>query len=91
MRIIDADNLLEQTVELEAEALEQVAKYYTSGDIEEWRSWSAALAERTAFKHDIMDAPTVDAEPIRHGRWSRSYCPNCGAKMDEDCKGDEKQ
>ena len=53
-------------------------------------------------------APTVDAEPVRHGRWKldvspytnrwlykctacnsfaeyeTDYCPNCGAKMDEE-------
>lgn len=61
------------------------------------------------------DAPTIDAEPVRHGRWIEAhdndgldyecsnqkckcrisyngakvsgdfnYCPNCGAKMDEE-------
>lgn len=64
MRLIDADELLKKTAELEAEALEQVVKYYTSEDLEEWRSWSATLAERTAFKHDIMDTPTVDAVEV---------------------------
>ena len=68
--------------------------------------------------HDIDEAPTVDAEPVRHGRWKTmpyrtvehgnvvisgeaemctncrcakkeyhkqmNYCPNCGAKMDEE-------
>lgn len=57
--------------------------------------------------YQINDASTVDAEPVRHGRWRYdkplglewcsecgfgkrngdkrwySYCPNCGAKMDE--------
>ena len=62
----------------------------------------------------IQDAPTVEAEPIKHGRWKGmnknkynddeatcsicgvtfasgysnpywwDYCPNCGAKMDEE-------
>ena len=63
------------------------------------------------------DIPTVDAEPIRHGRWiserrqrvfkcsvcgnyldfdgvnggrgSANYCPNCGAKMDEEVNENE--
>ena len=58
---------------------------------------------------DILEAPTVDAEPVRHGQWlsreegvvypfwerytcsacgkhadNTEYCPNCGARMDED-------
>lgn len=70
------------------------------------------------FKHDIDDAPTVDAVPVRHGKWiygedrngadgyycsechkhvrwhykeehinfiyNYSFCPHCGARMDED-------
>lgn len=30
-----------------------------------------------AFR-DENDFPTIEAEPVRRGRW----CPNCGAKMD---------
>ena len=44
----------------------------------------------------INESPTIDAEPVRHGRWVEgiacsecrqvdlskpNYCPNCGAKM----------
>jgi hypothetical protein len=57
----------------------------------------------------IFEFPTVDAEPVRHGKWigyagtignecsvcgkwidvlqgtaEMNYCPNCGARMDED-------
>lgn len=63
----------------------------------------------------VSNAPTIDAEPVRHGKWirqtdtrfgemlndilicsecniafstlsmiRRSYCPNCGARMDEE-------
>ena len=61
--------------------------------------------------HQIIDdAPTIDAEPVRHGKWidetfepwglvhhpfkcnlcgehaefASPYCPNCGARMDEE-------
>lgn len=69
MRLIDAEELLNRTAELEAVALEQVAKYEPSENPREWHRWTGILQERTAFKYDLMDAPTVDAEPIRHGRW----------------------
>ena len=37
-------------------------------------------------KHAIEDAPTIDAEPVKHGEWVMVYdgvfdCPDCGAKM----------
>lgn len=58
------------------------------------RGWDEAI---NAAIETIDDAPTVDAEPVRHGMWWRGafcsqcggrgeqefrYCPNCGAKMD---------
>lgn len=52
---------------------------------------------------DIINAPTIDAKPVRHGHWEwnghcydyecscchrgqdnkSDYCPDCGARMDE--------
>lgn len=62
-RLIDADALYERACELEAQALEYVGKIANDETkIEEWRIWSAILAERTAFKHDIFDAPEVKPE-----------------------------
>ena len=86
MRLIDADALME--------------KYHKTTV---WDSWV-----------EINNAPTVDAEPVKHGKWVDkcvrdwrcsecnceiqkirhvdgycyndlpNYCPNCGAKMDEE-------
>ena len=27
---------------------------------------------------DIINAPTIDAEPVKRGRWENGTCPNCG-------------
>lgn len=86
MRLVDVEPLFERAVELEAVALEQVRKYEPSEKPIEWNRWSGILGERTAFKYDLMDAPTIDAEPIRHGRWELSpfdgywTCNKCGNK-----------
>lgn len=65
MRLIDADALYERATTLEAQALNYVGKLIERDGDEpsvEWKIWSAILAERTAFKHDLMDAPTVDID-----------------------------
>ena len=38
------------------------------------------MNERTAFKHMIADAPTVDAMPVRHAKWI--YGEDCVAMCD---------
>ena len=72
MRLTDADALYERATALEAQAFDYVGKLIERDGDEpsvEWRVWSAILAERTAFKHDLMDAPTIDrpqGEWIKH-------------------------
>ena len=64
-RLIDADALYERACRLEAQALDYVGKLIKrDGDkfSVEWKIWSAVLTERTAFKHDVFDAPTVEPE-----------------------------
>ena len=64
MSLINRETLYEKACDLEAQALAHVGKIVNDETkIEEWRIWSAILAERTAFKHDIFDAPEVKTEP----------------------------
>lgn len=64
MRLVDADNLYEKACDLEAQALSYVGKIGNDeSKLEEWKIWSAILAERTAFKHDVYDAPTIEPGP----------------------------
>lgn len=77
MRLIDAEPLYNQTAEWEAQALAEIEKL-NSVPLEEmdyfqkkeWYKWSAVLNERSAFKHDVADAPTVDAVQVVR-------CRNC--------------
>ena len=72
MRLIDADELYERTAEWEAQAEAYIENLnrtpldeMTEDEKSEWRRWTAIMGERTAFKHDVADAPTIEAEP----RW----------------------
>lgn len=76
MRLIDADALYEQTAEWEARALAIVKKLNSKplgemdvNEITEWRKWSCILNERSAFKHDVADFPTVDVVERKRGKW----------------------
>lgn len=88
MRLVDADALYEKTAEWEAQALHMVEMTMRDEDNAEWRRWSAVLTERSAFKHDVADAPTIDAVPVVHGEWIVSqtdYGWNC-AEFPTHCK-----
>lgn len=57
--LIDKEKLYNTTANLEAQALAQAEKLIHSEDISEWKRWSATLNERTAFKHDLIDAQII--------------------------------
>jgi hypothetical protein len=44
------------------------------------------------IKFDIEEAPTIEAEPVRHGRWVKRLgvdtCPECGGVRPFDVQGD---
>ena len=63
-RLIDGNVLYEKTAEWEAQALHMVEKTMNDEDATEWKRWSTILTERSAFKFDVADAPTVDAVPV---------------------------
>ena len=58
----------------------------TEDEKSKWKRWTAILGERTAFKHDVADAPTITAEPVKHGRWIWKdhylVCSECGEEND---------
>lgn len=63
--LISRAALYERAVTLEAQALDYVGKLIERDGDEpstEWRIWSAILNERTAFKHDVYNAPSAQPE-----------------------------
>ena len=51
--------IYEKFEELDAQAFEHTCNLGEKERNEEWRKWSAILVERTSFRHDVYDAPTV--------------------------------
>lgn len=111
MRLIDADALKDHF----CEACSTKKRYKRT--VAECRTYSNALYGYSCFKMRLIDtAPTIDAEPVQHGRWIVAivnntphfkcsecnkyieaewtanfdyvFCPNCGAKMDEEVQDD---
>lgn len=109
-RLIDGNALYEKTAEWEASALAYIEKLNRTpleemdeDEKAEWHRWTAILGERSAFKHDVADAPTIDAvevvrckdcrfhEQEEHGM---VYCPNIVGSWVEDewyCAGGERR
>lgn len=87
MKLIDGEQLYEKTAEWEAQALHMVEVTMNEEDLDEWRRWSAILKERTAFKHDVADAPVIEerktGEAIVKSTGYRGYwaCDQCGAEI----------
>lgn len=103
MGLIDKNVLYERATTLEAQALDYVGKLIERDGDEpsvEWRIWSAILTERSAFKFDLMDAPTIDAVEVvrckecKHRDKEHSYmCTYLGDIVFDDgegfcCKGE---
>lgn len=91
MKLIDAEALYKEIVQAEDLAMDRVVN--TNKMIDDrvnplFIRYSAQLDERTIFKYMITDAPTIEAEPVRHGKWIirdnpgtgwyRVTCSECG-------------
>lgn len=83
--MIDADKIYKKIIQAEDLAMDRVAN--TNATIgyrinPMYIRYCAQLDERTAFKFMIIDAPTVDAMPVKHGKWTvtSTYikCSECG-------------
>ena len=95
MRLIDADVLLEKFADLEATALDMCRRHMYDDDLTMWRRWSVILVERTAYKYDAFNAPTIDAVPAKHGKWINRWsgcgsvwleqsCSECGLTFEDE-------
>ena len=77
-RLIDADALLRNN------GLDNAVKYGNNDVEQRDKSYSTMMLYEIAYM--IEDAPTIEAEPVRHGRWENSptgstdykYCSECG-------------
>ena len=70
MRLIDADALMEH-----------LSNRYINEIFSDWRELPLDTREKfgllgSTFKQAILNAPTIDAEPVRHGRWIDEIEPN---------------
>ena len=61
--LISKKDLYDKVVKLERKAFEQMKTLAKLGDAEEYNKMNAVLTERTAFKFDIVDAPTIIEMP----------------------------
>ena len=72
MRLIDADELYKEIIQNEDLARDRVISTEEMiGDRVNpmFTRYCAQLDEQSAFKYMIMDAPTIEAEPVRHGHY----------------------
>lgn len=92
MRLIDANALYRLISEWESVVREEVIN--TKADIPTFVANNMRLNEITRIKHLVADAPTVDAQPVRHDKWIMTAdgkvctCSVCGDEFDNTCNYD---
>ena len=76
MLLIDANELLKEKVEI----------YIPPEDPEE--TWCFGENIEVIYVEDVKNAPAIEAEPVKHGRWKECgykwRCSSCGVLMDID-------
>lgn len=89
--LISREYLINKIAKLENEARKMVIE--TPRNKLEFLTYMGQLNERSALKHEIMGAPTVEAKEVVHGEWimrgGRKYCTNCGKKALEERDRDD--
>ena len=74
MRLIDADALHDDLVD----SYMTLHKFYeTAQDEQMIKNVTAQLVAFAEFAMRVKDAPTIDAEPVRHGYWSEHPDESC--------------
>lgn len=69
------------------------------------KDFTQSIADLTSLHEVLADTPSADVVEVKHGYWKgigrcsiceafslssgTDYCPNCGAKMDEERKDEE--
>ena len=85
MFLIDAELLYKNFAKLESDAFTKMLSIDPERNREDWLMWNAVLNERTAFKHDVKDAPAVDARLNKYAYWVHvddgGYCSECYCDM----------
>lgn len=86
MRLIDAEALRERIIELKLLARDRVINTNTNSPC--YARYAAQLGEREDLIIKIDAAPTIDAEPVVHGRWEvmLDYPGNDGVFVCSNCK-----
>ena len=90
--LISRSGLYNKLVELEDMARKRVLDTTTNSPC--YMRYVTQLTERTNFKYMVADAPTIEAVPIKHGKWKICLdefdceyiaCSLCGSEFyDED-------
>lgn len=88
MRLIDADSLKQKLVDHEEFFIQAYGGWENLPENDKIR-----VDELIGCIGEIVNSPTVDAEPVRHGRWETHgddddlsccyFCSQCGYNMDE--------